>query len=152
MFSAAIQRVWSVSVSPSVTWSNARWNRRTSACTSSFVVSHDVTASDMPLAWRVVGDSDFCVVGTVSLCVSWFFSGAFEYVWTVLIYVTLFTNSLSSHSTVQTLSLISKHFLFFHNDTHNYKITGILKQLKFRRPSDMFLFTQEPSSGSHFCA
>jgi hypothetical protein len=27
---------------------------------------------------------------------------------------------------------MSKHFLFFHNDAHNYKITGILKQLKFR--------------------
>jgi hypothetical protein len=30
-------------------------------------------------------------------------------------------------------STIWKHFLFFHNDAHNYKITGILKQLKFRR-------------------
>jgi hypothetical protein len=29
--------------------------------------------------------------------------------------------------------LVSKHFLFFYNDAHNYKITGILKQLKFRR-------------------
>jgi hypothetical protein len=28
---------------------------------------------------------------------------------------------------------VSKHFLLFHNDAHNYKITGILKQLKFRR-------------------
>jgi hypothetical protein len=27
----------------------------------------------------------------------------------------------------------SKHFLLSHNDAHNYKITGILKQLKFRR-------------------
>jgi hypothetical protein len=27
----------------------------------------------------------------------------------------------------------SNHFLLFHNDAHNYKITGILKQLKFRR-------------------
>jgi hypothetical protein len=27
----------------------------------------------------------------------------------------------------------SKHFLLFHNDAHNFKITGILKQLKFRR-------------------
>jgi hypothetical protein len=26
-----------------------------------------------------------------------------------------------------------QHILFFHNDAHNYKITGILKQLKFRR-------------------
>jgi hypothetical protein len=26
----------------------------------------------------------------------------------------------------------SKHLLLFHNDAHNYKITGILKQLKFR--------------------
>jgi hypothetical protein len=26
----------------------------------------------------------------------------------------------------------SQHFLLFHNDAHNYKITGILKQLKFR--------------------
>jgi hypothetical protein len=26
-----------------------------------------------------------------------------------------------------------KHFLLFHNDVHNYKITGILKQLKFWR-------------------
>jgi hypothetical protein len=25
------------------------------------------------------------------------------------------------------------HFLLFHNDAHYYKITGILKQLKFRR-------------------
>jgi hypothetical protein len=30
-------------------------------------------------------------------------------------------------------STVSKHFLFFHNDAHNCKITGILKQLKFRR-------------------
>jgi hypothetical protein len=30
-------------------------------------------------------------------------------------------------------STVSKHFLLFHNDAHNYKITGILKQLKFRR-------------------
>jgi hypothetical protein len=29
--------------------------------------------------------------------------------------------------------IVSKHSLLFHNDTHNYKITGILKQLKFRR-------------------
>jgi hypothetical protein len=28
---------------------------------------------------------------------------------------------------------VSKHFLLFHNDAHNYKITGILKQLKSRR-------------------
>jgi hypothetical protein len=28
---------------------------------------------------------------------------------------------------------VAKHFLFVHNDAHNYKITGILKQLKFRR-------------------
>jgi hypothetical protein len=27
---------------------------------------------------------------------------------------------------------MSNHFLLFHNDAHNYKITGILKQLKFR--------------------
>jgi hypothetical protein len=27
-----------------------------------------------------------------------------------------------------------KAFFIFHNDAHNYKITGILKQLKFRRP------------------
>jgi hypothetical protein len=27
----------------------------------------------------------------------------------------------------------SKHVLLFHNDAHNYKITGILKQSKFRR-------------------
>jgi hypothetical protein len=26
----------------------------------------------------------------------------------------------------------SKHFLLLQNDVHNYKITGILKQLKFR--------------------
>jgi hypothetical protein len=26
-----------------------------------------------------------------------------------------------------------RHVLLFHNDAHNYKITGILKQLKFRR-------------------
>jgi hypothetical protein len=30
-------------------------------------------------------------------------------------------------------SAVSNHFLLFHNDAHNYKITGILKQLKFRR-------------------
>jgi hypothetical protein len=30
-------------------------------------------------------------------------------------------------------STVSKHFLFFHNGAHNCKITGILKQLKFRR-------------------
>jgi hypothetical protein len=30
-------------------------------------------------------------------------------------------------------STVSKHFLLFHNDPYNYKITGILKQLKFRR-------------------
>jgi hypothetical protein len=29
-------------------------------------------------------------------------------------------------------STVSKHFLFFHNDTHNYKIPVILKQLKLR--------------------
>jgi hypothetical protein len=29
-------------------------------------------------------------------------------------------------------STVSKHLLLFHNDAHNYKITGILKQLKFR--------------------
>jgi hypothetical protein len=27
---------------------------------------------------------------------------------------------------------MSEHYLFFHNDAHNYKITGILKQLKLR--------------------
>jgi hypothetical protein len=27
-------------------------------------------------------------------------------------------------------STVSKHFLLFHNDAHNHKITGILKQLK----------------------
>jgi hypothetical protein len=31
--------------------------------------------------------------------------------------------------------ILSKHFLLFHNDAHNYKITGILKQLKFRHVS-----------------
>jgi hypothetical protein len=30
-------------------------------------------------------------------------------------------------------STVSKHFLLFHNDAHNYKITGILKQSEFRR-------------------
>jgi hypothetical protein len=30
-------------------------------------------------------------------------------------------------------STVSKNFLFFHNYAHNYKITGILKQLKFLR-------------------
>jgi hypothetical protein len=31
------------------------------------------------------------------------------------------------------INLKNKHFLLFHNDAHNYKITGILKQLKFQR-------------------
>ena len=35
-------------------------------------------------------------------------------------------------------------------DAHNYKIKGILKQLKFRLCSDMFRFTQEPSSDNYF--
>jgi hypothetical protein len=30
-------------------------------------------------------------------------------------------------------STVSKYFLLFHNDAHNHKITGILKQLKFRQ-------------------
>ena len=34
-------------------------------------------------------------------------------------------------------------FLLFQTDAHNYKIIGILKQLKFHR-SDMFRFTHEP--------
>jgi hypothetical protein len=41
-------------------------------------------------------------------------------------------------------------FLLFQNDAQNYKIIGILKQLKFDYRSDMFRFTQEPSSGSYF--
>jgi len=45
--------------------------------------------------------------------VSWFSSSAFEYVWTVLINVPIFTNSVSSRSTVQTLSLIVCQPLFF---------------------------------------
>jgi hypothetical protein len=43
--------------------------------------------------------------------------------------------------------------LLFHSNAHNHKITGILKTIKNSdRHSDMFRFTQEPSSGSHFCA
>jgi hypothetical protein len=39
-----------------------------------------------------------------------------------------------SHSScLYRASTVSKHFLLFHHDAHNYKITGILKQLKFRR-------------------
>jgi hypothetical protein len=60
------------------------------------------------------------------------------------------TDSIQSKSSEQTTC--KEHFLFFHNDAHNYKITGILKQLKFRRSLRHFRFTQEPSSGSHFCA
>ena len=40
-------------------------------------------------------------------------------------------------------------FLLFQTDAHNYKIIGILKQNSDCR-SDMFRFTQEPSSGSYF--
>ena len=29
--------------------------------------------------------------------------------------------------------IFSKHFLLFQHDAHRYKITGILKQLKFRQ-------------------
>jgi hypothetical protein len=36
-------------------------------------------------------------------------------------------------SSLHRASTVSKHFLLFHNDGHNYKITGILKQLKFQR-------------------
>jgi hypothetical protein len=44
----------------------------------------------------------------------------------VLYQESLYLVSATSHK-------VSKHFLFFHNDAHNYNITGILKQLKFRR-------------------
>jgi hypothetical protein len=40
-------------------------------------------------------------------------------------------------------------FLLVQTDAHNYKIIGILKQNSDYR-SDMFRFTQEPSSGSYF--
>jgi len=67
----------------------------------------------MPLAWRVAGDTDFCAVSTVSMCVSWFSSSAFEDVWALLINVPVFTYSLSSRSTDQTLSVIVWQLLVF---------------------------------------
>jgi hypothetical protein len=42
----------------------------------------------------------------------------------------------------------TRHFLLFRNDAHNYKITGILKLLKFRRS----LRHVSVHAGSHFCA
>jgi hypothetical protein len=42
-------------------------------------------------------------------------------------------STLSTVSCLHRASTVSKHFLLFRNDAHNYKITGILKQLKFRR-------------------
>jgi hypothetical protein len=42
------------------------------------------------------------------------------------LYITQIKNSVNDDP-------VSKHFLLFHNDAHNHKITVILKQLKFRR-------------------
>ena len=53
-----------------------------------FVASRDVTASDNALGMKGC-DTDFCAVSTVSVFVSWFSSSAFEYVWTVLINVSV---------------------------------------------------------------
>jgi len=47
-------------------------------------------------------------------------------------------------------SLGIKALFIITTDAHNYKITGMLKQLKFDNCSDMFRFTQEPSSGTYF--
>ena len=79
----------------------------------SFFASRVVTDSNISLAWRFVGDPYFCAVNTASLYVSWFSSSAFVYVRTAVLNVPLFTNSLSSHYTVQTLSLIGCQPLVF---------------------------------------
>ena len=46
-------------------------------------------------------------------------------------------------------SVVSKTLLIIPNDAHYYKITEMLKTIKnYNTCSDMFRFTQEPSSGS----
>ena len=46
-------------------------------------------------------------------------------------------------------SIVSKTLFFVPTGAHNYKIIEILKQFKdYNTCSDMFRFTQEPSSGS----
>ena len=55
-------------------------------------------------------------------------------------------------SKIQKLRILKDLKALFINptDAHNYKITGMLKQLNTHNRSDMFRFTQEPSSGSYF--
>jgi hypothetical protein len=48
------------------------------------------------------------------------------------VFTTVTLTTLPTELLIPSFNLtISKHFLLFHNDAHNYKITGILKQLKF---------------------
>jgi hypothetical protein len=48
-------------------------------------------------------------------------------------------------STFQLRTLYQGTFWLFQTDAHNYKIIGILKQLKLRQSLEMFRSTQEPS-------
>ena len=54
------------------------------------------------------------------------------------------------NSKTQNIKRFKSTFFINPTDAHNYKITGMLKQLNTHNRSDMFRFTQEPSSGSYF--